>query len=632
MIIKKNEIKVSLCSLPAEGAGEVLSRKRSEGPFPHPPNVAIVNLIKMMERSGYSSQSWDYFDIDMLYPSDEEIRNYFISYKPHVVGLSAILSTSYSQVKRVSSIVRTIIPEAWIVMGGNLSASAEVILNHTEVDLCVCGDGEIAWIEILDHVLKYPDRNDFLNKEKLYVINGVAFLRANGEFKLNGFGKSIPSEDIEFPDYEILKKGLKGLPQDIMNYFRKGSITKMFGLNERAKINTWENKKIAVMFTSKGCVGKCAFCQRTTKGYKKMSLKKLEDHLIYLKNNYNVGFIKLLDECFGADREYGYKVADLLNKHGMLWYALMRTNSINEKDIAYYRSKGASEIRFGIETGSQKMLNIMAKKARINDTLSAVSACLKYGMDPSLSALLGMPGEDEKTVTETGILFGEIAAKRGVHPKILGIDIFFAMPHQGTPLWFYGQKIGVIPSTLKELDGFLMEFSYFSFYKRFYINLNGASIKEVLFWDYLLMLEASRVFWLKVSDIKTKKGLVDDYKVTYQNEKKINPRLSLKYKAIKFTIITRFVDNYLVGNRIIDFLPRWIIYPLIKNILYIEYLIQNLYTNNKKYPLFYTSKNIKRFVPEKEQSLRDSVKKTQKELAEMPQVEINRYLLNFGPY
>ena len=49
-----------------------------------------------MKNAGFPKSSYDFYDVDMLYPSDEEVIKYFESYKPDVVGLSAVVSTSYS--------------------------------------------------------------------------------------------------------------------------------------------------------------------------------------------------------------------------------------------------------------------------------------------------------------------------------------------------------------------------------------------------------------------------------------------------------------------------------------------------------------------------------------------------------
>ena len=145
--MNKQNIKVSLCSVPVEGWGARLDRQRSEGSLGIMPKVAIVSLVDAMKKAGFPASSYDFYDIDMLYPSDDEIREYFVAQKPDVVGLSAVVSTSYSQVKRISSIIRKVLPNCWVVMGGNLSACSEVCLKTTDIDLSVVGDGEVALVK-----------------------------------------------------------------------------------------------------------------------------------------------------------------------------------------------------------------------------------------------------------------------------------------------------------------------------------------------------------------------------------------------------------------------------------------------------------------------------------------------------
>ena len=125
---------------------------RSLGDLPVLPKIAINSIVNWMEKHGYSSDIYDYYDIDMALPSDEEFIEYLKEYQPTIVGLSAVVSTSYSQVKRLSRIIRDICPDAWIVCGGALTAIANVVLRKTNVDICVIGDGEIPWVEFLEYV------------------------------------------------------------------------------------------------------------------------------------------------------------------------------------------------------------------------------------------------------------------------------------------------------------------------------------------------------------------------------------------------------------------------------------------------------------------------------------------------
>ena len=135
--------------------------------LPYDARSSLLLSYHDISYTDYLNWLYDFYDIDMLYPSDDEVRKYFVSHRPDVVGLSAVVSTSYSQVKRLSSIIRSELPNCWIVMGGNLSACSETVLKTTDIDLSVVGDGEIAWIKILEHIMDNPDRKDHKSKLKL---------------------------------------------------------------------------------------------------------------------------------------------------------------------------------------------------------------------------------------------------------------------------------------------------------------------------------------------------------------------------------------------------------------------------------------------------------------------------------
>jgi len=628
-------IKASLCSVPVEGVGVKLDRKRSEGSLGIMPKVAIVSLVTAMKRANYPPSSYDFYDIDMLYPSDDEIRKYFSSYKPNVVGLSAVVSTSYSQVKRISSIIRNKLPDCWIVTGGNLSACSEALLKYTDIDLSVVGDGEIAWIKVLDHIVKYPDRKNYKTLLKLNDIKGIAFLDENGKINLNGFGEAIPSKDMPYPDYELLKSGVKDKPEEFNNYFKAGLEAHWFALDERAKDKN-RGKYIGQIFASKGCVAKCTFCQRSTKGYIVQPLEHLENHLKYLKENLNVGFIQILDENFGSNKKHAYQVADILHKHDLIWFAGgVRCTSVDDDDIKYYKSRGCSALKFGVESGSQKILDIMEKVFTVDDVYNALTSCFKHNVQAPMAVMVGMPGEDEATVMETGQFVGKISAKLGVHPKNIGYEIFYALPLPGTPLWEYGEQVGVIGTKEIDVVNYLTRVADAGTFKRYYINLNGASIDEVLFWEYLLRFEASRAF--RKENIPVNHELTKKYKKAFNLEKSSNPRYSLKYTALKFTKVSYLVDKYCVGNKFFDSLPSKIVYPAVKYLLYFEYQIQKLFAKNKTNNIFIKTKKVERLVHEtnngksaKKNSLRGYVMQKRIPLKNLSGYKKVRELLRIG--
>tara|TARA_B100000315_G_scaffold259492_1_gene315768 strand:- start:515 stop:2404 length:1890 start_codon:yes stop_codon:yes gene_type:complete len=583
-------LRISLCSVPVEGVGTKLSRSREEGSLGIVPKIAIVSLVEWMKFSGYPEESFDFYDIDMLYPSDDDIIEYFSNYQPDVVGLSAVVSTSYSQVERIARIIRDQLPNAWIVMGGNLSAVAEAVLTHTEVDICVIGDGEISWVQLLEYFEKVKPRK--IKPTELLLIKGAAFLDEKFNIRLNGFGEKIPSEMMPYPDYDILRTGLKEYPEKLYNYFRPALGSGWFSFDDRAN-DPGRKPNIAGISTSKGCVAKCTFCQRSTKGYVTQPLKKLENHLDYLIDYHDVGFIQIVDENFGSDKQHSYEIVSMIHKKNLLWFASgVRCTSVTDENIKFYKDHGCSALKFGVESGSQKILDIMEKNFKVTDVYRALESCIRHEIYSPIAVMVGMPGEDNKTVMETGKFIGEISAKMGIHPEFTNYEIFYALPLPGTPLWEYGEQVGVIDKNTEGTVGYLNRVADAGTYKRYYINLNGARTSEVLFWDYLIRLEACRAFYLseKVKSFSGWKRGYDSINDTWKS----NPRTSLKYAALSFTHITYLLDAFVVKTRIFSIIPRFLLYPILRTLIYFEYIVQSLVPSNKENNIFIYKKRVKR--------------------------------------
>ena len=212
-------MEVIITSVPVEAPGVKLRRKRSEGPKPITAKLAVTSLNYWTEKNGFPACK--FYDIDMLYPPDEDIEEYFVKNKANVVGLSAVVSTSYMQVKRLARIIKKVNPKTLIVCGGYLTAAANTILRKTEVDVCVVGDGEIAWVGILKFMKEHLEAGkNTLNIDKLLEVKGIAVLDDDKNLKFSGYGKRLSNCDMSFPSYEYLKSGLQGKNEEFKNYFK----------------------------------------------------------------------------------------------------------------------------------------------------------------------------------------------------------------------------------------------------------------------------------------------------------------------------------------------------------------------------------------------------------------------------
>jgi len=596
---------VVICSVPVETPGGKLRRQRSEGPLPILPKIAISSLNNWAIKNGLPVCK--FFDIDMLYPDDDTIEEYFTNINADVVGLSAVVSTSYLQVRRIAKIIKKVNINTLIVCGGYLTAASNTVLRKTDVDVCVVGEGEIAWVGILNNIQENIKKNkNRIDKSELLKIKGVALLDESNELKFSGYGTRLASCNMVFPDFDYLKSGLLGQEDKFLNYFRKFDGIENFRLDSRC----WEVGKkrpnVHLLYTSKGCVARCTFCQRGAKGYSTYDLDKLEKYLINLKK-YDVGFIAISDENFASNRKYTYEVSELINKHGFLWSADgVRCTSVTKEDLIHYKNNGCVSLKFGIESGSQVMLDVMEKKFTVEDIKNAIFNCYDIGIySPPLGFMVGMPGESLNTAMASGKLMGELAAKLNVHVKILfnNMDLFYAIPLVGTPLYEYGKALGLIGQSVEEEEEYLELVSNVGAYKRYYINFNGAPMSEVVFWDILVYLEAVRTFRIISKNKKEKdkqpmfkrlKAAVDVRKantnVNMKSEATISPAIENSstelfgggggdektHVAFDAYFITNFLKKHIIFNNFVSAIPKIIIYPLIRYLLYFELLIQKL--------------------------------------------------------
>ena len=608
---------ITLCSVPVEAPGDVLRRKRSEGTYPIMPKVAITSLNSWAVKSGHPISK--FYDIDMLYPSDSEVEDYFINNPTDIVGLSAVVSTSYAQVRRISEIIKKINRKTIVVCGGYLTAAANTILSKTDVDICVVGDGEITWVGILDYVKEYLNQDsEELDIEKLLSIKGIAILDKNNEIKFSGYGSKLKSTDMSFPDFDYLQSGLQGNDEALKNYFKPFYNAESMIMDDRS-FEEGRKPMLASILITKGCVAKCTFCQRGSTGYVTTSLDKLDEYLKLLKEKFNVGFVSVDDENFGSSRKDCYKAAEILNKHNMLWFALgVRVSSVTREDLIFYKNNGCIAIKFGIESGSQKMLDVMEKKFTLEDTKKALYACFDIGLYTSIQGfMVGMPGENLETCRQTGKFIGELSAKLGVPVDLMfgNQDLHYAIPLVGTPLYEYGKQLGILGQSIDEEEEYLELTSNVGAYKRYYINLNGAANHEVVFWDMLVFLEATRTYHKLMKNKPVNKKLVDKFE-TQLKAKGINPQMRAKQKDVAIMgsgivasdlkisqyFITNFLRQNIIFNKKLLILPNCLVDVFTRSLLFIEYVLQKYLFRDKHNLHSFFSKNIKKSRLKKEET------------------------------
>jgi radical SAM superfamily enzyme YgiQ (UPF0313 family) len=420
-----------------------------------------------------------FVNIDFFRFKQVEIETYFAENQFDIVGISAVVSTAYAYTKYLAGLIRRVSPQTIIIVGGNLAASAEVLLRKSEVNYCVVGDGEFIIRELVATL-----RDHGRDSSKLRAIKGICFLEDDGNFNFTGFGQRPTAAEVEMPDYTILEAD-GSLP-----YFIADVADDRFVSSDSKE---FVGGRSATVVTTKGCVARCTFCHRWEKGFRVLPVDTLGRHLQLLKEKYRVSFIDVGDENFGSNRDLANELASRLGSLGMSWRAGgVRVNTVTPELLAHWKKNGCFSVMYGMESGSQKMLDVMEKKITVEQSLEALRWTYEAGLRTVVQLVIAMPGESDRTIRET-IEF----LKESCNSLYLGnnfpssmISVNYAQALPGTPLYEYAREHGFIGQGIDEEEQYLLKISDTDAYKDdHFVNYTGQPLLKVLMWQQQIIAE-----------------------------------------------------------------------------------------------------------------------------------------------
>ena len=452
---------------------------------PFPP-VACTSLYNTLKRAGYNPV---FYNIDSERPTLDQLEEYFKREHYDIVGISAVASTGYKYTKTLSTIIRNASPKTQIILGGNLASSCGILLRKCPIDICVIGEGE----KVLVNLMKYYEKNGSLHEvgNELSTIKGISYITNSNEVITTEEECPLTGDEIEEPDYDVIAKYT-----NVNKYLLDPMQRHDFLVDPRTYDAHRKGMKIAEVVTSKGCVNNCTFCHRWIKGYKMIPVKKIIDHMKYLKEKYHVGYFVIQVEYFTENQQWLNEFMEKVKALDVLFIIGGARVSFVQKSTAVLKrlkDAGMTAIYFGMESGSSKILKVMAKNATREDNIHAMKACGDADVFTTIQLVIGMPGENEQTIQET-IEFVKESTRNLPYPPSLSINYLQSLP--GTPTYEYMRVHGMLGTTLDEEEKYLINVSDMNASDfRQYMNVTESPLSEVKSWQLRIEAEA-HINWL----------------------------------------------------------------------------------------------------------------------------------------
>lgn len=417
------------------------------------PPLSLAYLAANLEHNNIDVEILDALVEDCSW---KEMKKRLLEAKPDIVGITSLTESRFESFKS-ARIANEILPESVVVMGGpHVSFCAhDTLANIPWVDIVVRGEGEITLVEICENLEKESGLNSVL---------GISYRNKKGEIISNRARPLIEDLNIlPFPAFHLF-------PLEKYNF--------------RLQIPGEGQLPAMNVITSRGCPYGCVFCATSKLYGRKWRARTPENvikELIHLSENYSVKAINFCDDTFTLDKKRVEQICNLMVNLGLnlKWKCEIRVDTVDKPLLQKMKDSGCYEIFYGVESGSQKILDSVVQKRITLEQVRTVSNWLdEFVILKNPSYIVSFPNEDLAEAHKTLELMQEI----GGNPSLSIMRIY-----PGTKLEEIAHKKGILPKNFswsKKLDHDTVSLPA--------IHGSTPIYKEKLSWEEIMELS---MFW-----------------------------------------------------------------------------------------------------------------------------------------
>lgn len=343
--------------------------------------------------------------------STSEIENEWISavkaFKPDLIA-TTIVEDAYTYAHRLLGLAKQV-SDAKVVVGGSMpTVVPRVMIENPNIDFLVEGEGEVAFVELIDALLKDGDVSNVPN----------LWYQDKGVTKNTGLVKYLDMDEIPFQK---------------LDFWDDKHFTKPYDGKLR---NT------GFFEGSRGCMHRCHYCinrafqvfqEEAGKVRRNKSPRRIIDEVKFINKTRNFDLIMFTDDNFlGRQPKELNEFFELWEKEVNIPYWINTCiETVNEQNLPLLKKSGCVGIAIGLETGSDWVRRNLLLKGKMDNSfyMEKFGLMAKYKIRSTANNMLGIPGEYEEDFFETIKLNKQI---RALDPELTSFDVSYMAPYMGT--------------------------------------------------------------------------------------------------------------------------------------------------------------------------------------------------------
>ena len=395
------------------------------------PPHALLTVAAPMLKAGYSVKLLD----QRVEPIIEEVLRPLISSDLLAVGISTMTGTQVYFSLMLAKMVRKLtdgkIPLVW--GGCHPTVTPEQTLSHPLVDIVAIGEGDDTLRDILDALGAH---------RSLSTVPGIMY-------------KDGPTPVKTLPRPMLNMEELLPVPWELVD--PEKYIHRDMYLRDKARV-------LDLGQTSRGCPFDCAFCSSASireRKWRPMSVEKVLDGLQSDIRRFKLDGWWWRDDEIWIQRKRMNKLCEEIVKAGIVgsFYTSGTRCDVfgraTEDEVALMKRAGAHTLKFGAESGSQRILDLMSKDITVEQTLEANQKCKRHGITPAFALMIGYPTETFEEINRT-IDLGYRLKRENPRAELETMAQYTPLP--GTPDWHLALAHGLQPpQSLEEWANFVFD-------------------------------------------------------------------------------------------------------------------------------------------------------------------------------
>ncbi|MEM7344794.1 MAG: radical SAM protein [Chloroflexota bacterium] len=355
------------------------------------PTLGLLYISSHLKAKGFVVDVYDSTFEDL-----NKFKQYVHHKRPGLVGLYCNLMTKQNILQMVEACREV---GATVIVGGPEPPHYAEMYLDSGVDIVIVGEGELTLEELIPHLTRYGTK-------QLDSILGIIYRDDTGKVIKTAPRPQIPNlSEQPWPDREAI-------PMD-------------------RYLNTWKTHhgtSSVSLITARGCPYTCTWCSHSVFGetHRRRSPQDVADEVAWIVETYNPDQLWYADDVLTIHPRWFLQYADELKARNLRlpFECISRADRLNEKIINALSDMGCDRLWIGAESGSQRVLDMMQRKANIEDVQEKTKMLQAKGINVGMFIMLGYDGEDVSDIEATVD-----------HLKISNPDIFLttvAYPIKGT--------------------------------------------------------------------------------------------------------------------------------------------------------------------------------------------------------